>query len=160
MRRIWVVLAALALDACGSNALPPPNSVQSQFDPQASAIRIIVSDLQPLFAANLIAPDGSRYPATAVTLISGPHVDYRPPPSLGIGIGGFGFSGCCSGFGSGVGVGFPLGQPTVSHVTDQYVGSAVIPVPVKYTQSWRAYHLEIEVGDRPVVLSAPAPPDG
>jgi hypothetical protein len=102
----------------------------------------------------------SRYPAIAVTLVSGPHVDYSPPPSIGIGVGGFGVSGRCSRFGSGLGVGLPLGRPTPSHVSDQYVGSAVIPVPVDYTQTWKAYRLEIQTGNRPVVAAAPAPSAG
>jgi hypothetical protein len=160
MREVGVAAIALALGACASNALPPPNSIQSQFDPQASAVRVLVSDLQPLSSADLLAPNGSRYPATAVTLVSGPHVDYSPPPSIGIGVGGFGFSGCCSGFGSGLGVGLPLGRPTPSHVSDQYVGSAVIPVPLDYSQTWKAYRLEIQVGNRPVVTAAPAPSAG
>jgi hypothetical protein len=98
MRKVGAAATALALGACASNALPPPNTMQSRFDPKASAVRVLVSDLQPLSSADLLAPDGSRYPAAAVTLLSGPHVDYGPPPSIGIGVGGFG---------SGVGVGLP-----------------------------------------------------
>jgi hypothetical protein len=124
-------------------------------------VRVLVNDLQPLSSADLLASDGSRYLATAVTLVSGPHVDYSPPPSVDIGVGGFGFSGCCSGFGSGLGVGLPLGRrPTPGHVSDQYVGSAVIPVPIDYSQIWKAYRLEIQVGNRPVVTAAPAPSTG
>jgi hypothetical protein len=157
MGKVWQILVALSVGACASNPLPPPNSVQSRFDPNESVVRVIVSDLQPLSAAALLSPDGNRIPAIAVALVSGPHVDYNPPPSVGIGIGGFGFSGCCSGFGSGVGVGMPLGQPTPSHVTDQYIGSAVIPVPSDYRQTWGRYRLELQVGTRPLVLNAPAP---
>jgi hypothetical protein len=122
MKEACIVATALALGACASNALPSPNSVQSRFDPEVSSVRVIVSDLQPLSAADLLGPDGNRYPATAVTLVSGPHVDYRPPPSIGIGVGGFGFSGCCSGFGSGLGVGVPLGGPTPSHASSWAFG--------------------------------------
>jgi hypothetical protein len=159
MGRSWPVLVALSLAACASNPLPPPNSVQSRFDPQVAAVRVMVSDLQPLTAANLLGPDGNRIPATAVTLVSGPHVDYNPPPSVGFGIGGFGFSRG-AGFGSGVGVGLPIGGPTPNHVDDQYVGSAVIPVPGNYSQTWSTYRLEIQVGNRPMVLAAPAPSAG
>jgi hypothetical protein len=88
------------------------------------------------------------------------HVDYNPPPSLGIGIGGFGFNGCCAGFGSGLGVGLPLGKPTPSHVSDQYIASAIIPVPGNYIQSWAGFHLEVQVGNRPLVVAAPAPSVG
>jgi hypothetical protein len=64
----------------------------------------MVSDIAPAAAAALLDPHGERYSAAAVTVLSGPQIAYNPPPTLGIGIGGFGFSGCCSGFGSGVGV--------------------------------------------------------
>jgi hypothetical protein len=159
MGKVWPLLAALSLGACASNPLPPPNSVQSKFDPLVGAVRVMVSDLQPLSAADLLGPDGTRLPASAVTLVSGPHVDYSPPPSVGIGIGGFGFSRG-GGFGSGVGVGMPLGSPTPTHVDDQYIGSAVIPVPGDYNQTWSTYRLEIQVGNRPMILAAPAPSAG
>jgi hypothetical protein len=84
------------------------------------------------------------------------HVDYQPPPSIGLGIGGFGFSRG-GGFGTGVGVGVPLGGPTPSHVSDQYVGSAVIPVPPNYDQTWSGYRIEVQVGSRLLVLVAPSP---
>jgi DNA-binding NarL/FixJ family response regulator len=47
MGRSWPVLIALSLTACASNPLPPPNSVQSRFDSQVAAVRVMVSDLQP-----------------------------------------------------------------------------------------------------------------
>jgi hypothetical protein len=156
MSKPWVVFIAVVLGACASNPLPAPNSIQSRYDPQIGAVRIVVSDLQPLSAVDLLSPDGSRYPATAVTLVSGPHVDYQQPPSVGIGIGGFGFGGG-GGFGSGVGVGMPLGGPRPSHVSDQYIGSAVIPVPADYGQTWSGYRIEIQVGNRPLVMVAPQP---
>jgi hypothetical protein len=160
VRKVVIVLVASALAGCASNPLPPPNSVNASFDPRAAAVRLVVSDLQPLSAADLLGPDGKRFAASAVTLVSGPHVDYSPPPSIGLGIGGFGFSGCCSGFGSGLGVGLPLGGPRPTHVSDQYIGSAVIPVPQDYNQTWPAYRVEIQVGNRPLVVAAPAPSAG
>jgi hypothetical protein len=159
MGRIWPVLIVLSLAACASNPLPPPNSVRSHFDPLIGAVRVMVSDLQPLTAADLLGSEGTRISATTITLVSGPHVDYNPPPSLGIGIGGFGFSHG-AGFGSGVGVGLPIGGPSPSHVDDQYIGVAVIPVPGNYGQTWSTYRLEIQVGNRPMVLAAPAPSAG
>jgi hypothetical protein len=159
MGKVWPFVVALSLGACASNPPPPPNSVQSRFDPRVGAVRVMVSDLQPLSAADLLGPDGTRLPASAVTLVSGPHVDYSPPPSVGIGIGGFGFSRG-GGFGSGVGVGMPLGGPTPTHVDDQYIGSAVIPVPSDYNQTWSTYRLEIQVGNRPMILAAPVPSAG
>jgi hypothetical protein len=156
-----MVLAAATLAGCASNPLPPPNSVKTSFDhPRNAVVRLLVSDLQPLSTADLLGPDGKRFAASAVTLVSGPHVDYSPPPSIGLGIGEFGFSGCCSGFGSGLGVGLPLGGPRPTHVSDQYIGSAVIPVPQDYNQTWPAYRVEIQIGNRPFVVAAPAPSAG
>ena len=45
MGKFRPILIALALSACASNPLPPLNSAQSRFDPQVSAVRIIVSDI-------------------------------------------------------------------------------------------------------------------
>ena len=89
--------------------------------------------------------------------MSGPHVLYNPPPSVGLGIGGFGFSGCCSGFGSGIGFGVPVGRPTLAEVSDQYVASAQIPVPPDYASDWSRYHVEVYAGAQPMTLAAPAP---
>ena len=100
---------------------------------------------------------GTRYPAAGIALVSGPHVLYNPPPSVGFGIGGFGFSGCCSGFGSGIGVGLPVGGPTPAEVSDQYVASALIPLPPDYASNWSRYHVEVSAGAQPMNLAAPAP---
>jgi hypothetical protein len=159
-RRTFIVLVALALAGCAGNALPPPNSAQAQFDGREQAVRVVISNIQPVSSAALIGPDGSRIPATAVALISGPHVEYSAPPSVGLGIGGFGFGGCCSGFGSGVGVGLPLGGPSPSRVDDQYVASAVIPAPPDYAQRWGEYRVQVQIGDRPMFFAAPAPSAG
>ncbi len=156
MKTPWIALLVTSLSACAPNPLPAPNSIRSSFDPRDNAVHVIVSDLQPLSAADLLAPDGTRFSAAAVSLLSGPHVDYQQPPSIGLGIGGFGF-GSGGGFGTGLGVGVPLGQPTPSHVSDQYVGSAVIPVPSNYSQTWGSFRIEIQVGNRSVVLVAPPP---
>jgi hypothetical protein len=158
MRRIAVVALALALAGCASRVeLPAPNTAQARFEPQQGAVRVMVSGLAPANAAELLAPDGGRYPAAAVTLLSTPHVAYNPPPTVGLGIGGFGFSGCCSGFGSGIGFDVPVGRPTVAAVSDQYISSAVIPVPADYAQHWSSYRVQVRVGNRALLLSAPPP---
>jgi hypothetical protein len=74
-------------------------------------VQEMVNKLQPPTAAALVANDGTRYPASGIALVSAHHVLYNPPPSIRLGIGGFGFSGCCSGFGSGIGIGVPVGRP-------------------------------------------------
>ena len=102
--------------------------------------------------------DGRRYPAVGFfSLISGPHVLYNPLPSIGFGIGGFGFTGCCSAIGSGVGFGVPVGGPTVAEASDQYVTSALITVPSEYQQYWSQYRLEVAAGGQGMALAAPAP---
>ena len=157
MRRLASIMLAIAMTACAGPRLPPPNSATAQFDPKSHAIQVWVSGLQPPSSVMLIAPDGTRYPASALSIVSGPHVLYNPPPSISLGFGGFGFSGCCSSFGSGIGVGMPVGQPKPAEVSDQYVVSALIAAPADYAQSWPNYRLEVQVNNRPIMLAAPSP---
>lgn len=164
MIRHWTItfatFAAINLAGCAGSGLPSPNSAQAEFESRDQSIRIMVSETQPTTAAALIAPDGTRIPASAITPLSGPHVEYSAPPSLGLGIGGFGFGGCCSGFGSGIGLGLPLGGPTATRVDDQFVTAAVIPAPPDYPARWQAYRVEVVVGNRPLLLAAPPPAAG
>jgi hypothetical protein len=156
--RLALLLAVVALlCACSGPKLPAPNSADVRYDQRERAVQLMVSGMQPASAAALVASDGARYPASGIALISGPHVLYNPPPSIGLGIGGFGISGCCTGFGSGVGVGLPVGRPTPADVSDQYVASALIPVPADYAANWTTYHLEVSVGEQVMRLSAPSP---
>jgi hypothetical protein len=156
MRFFTLVIIAL-LAACGGPKLPAPNSADVRYDERERALQVMVSSLQPPTAVALVANDGAHYAAAGISLVSGPHVLYNAPPSVGLGIGGFGFSGCCSGFGSGIGFGVPVGSPTVAEVSDQYVASALIPVPADYATSWNSYHLEVSVGEQLMSLAAPSP---
>ena len=156
--RFSLLLTIGLLVACTGPTLPAPNSADVRYDGRDRAVQVMVSSLQPASAAALVANDGTRYPAAGISLVSGPHVLYNPPPSIGLGIGGFGFSGCCSGFGSGIGVGLPVGRPTPAEVSDQYVASALIPVPPDYFSNWSLYHVEILAGAQPMSFAAPAPP--
>ena len=161
MRRRAAAALVLTLAACASGArVPAPNTAQARFNPQQGAVQVMISDIAPATAALLWGPDGSRYPAAAVSLLSGPHIAYNPPPTLGFGIGGFGFSGCCSGFGSGLGIDVPVGQPTPAAVSDQYISSAVIPVPADYAQHWSGYRVQVQLGNRALLLTAPPPASG
>jgi len=155
MRFCLLVLVAM-LAACGPR-LPPPNSADARYDGQQRAVQVRVSSLQPPAGVALVATDGRRYPAAGIALVSGPHVLYNAPPSVGIGIGGFGFSGCCSAFGSGVGVGLPVGQPTPGEISDQYVASALISAPPDYATNWSQYHVEVSAGGQAMNLTAPSP---
>ena len=153
----FVVLAIVALLAACGPRLPPPNSAQAQYDGRQQAVQVMVSSLQPPSAVALVSPDGHRYPASGIALLSGPHVLYNPPPSISLGIGGFGFSGCCSAFGSGLGVGVPVGQPTPAEISDQFVASALIPSPPDYAANWTQYHVEVLAGGQALSLAAPHP---
>ena len=154
--RLAVLAIVALLAACGPR-LPPPNSAQAQYDGRQQAVQVMVSSLQPPSAVALVSADGHRYPASGIALLSGPHVLYNPPPSISFGIGGFGFSGCCSAFGSGLGVGVPVGQPTPAEISDQFVTSALVPVPADYAQHWTQYRLEVDVGNQRMAVVAPAP---
>jgi hypothetical protein len=152
--RLLAIVALLA--ACGPR-LPPPNSAQAQYDGGQQAVQVTVSSLQPPTTVALVSPDGDRYPASGIALLSGPHVLYNPPPSISLGIGGFGFSGCCSAFGSGLGVGLPVGQPTPAEISDQFVASALIPSPPDYMANWSQYHVEVWAGGQALNVAAPHP---
>jgi hypothetical protein len=153
--RVLVVVAALS--GCAGPRMPAPNSAFAEYDARDHAVHVMVSGMQPASDVALVGPDGSRYAAAGLTVISGPHVLYNPPPSIGFGIGGFGFSGCCSAIGSGIGLGVPVGSPTVAEASDQYVTSALITVPPDYQQQWSKYRLEVAAGNQPMGVAAPAP---
>jgi hypothetical protein len=156
---LWFAGVA-TLAACSGPKLPTPNSADARYDGRDQAVQVMVSGIQPASAAALVSNDGKRYPASGIAIVSGPHVLYNPPPSVGIGFGGFGFSGCCSGFGSGIGVDVPVGGPTPAEISDQYVASALIPLPGDYAANWSTYHLEVSVGGQWINLPAPAPAAG
>jgi len=42
-------------------------------------------------------------------------------------------------------------------VSDQYVASALIPVPADYATNWANYHLQVWIGNQSMILAAPAP---
>ncbi len=144
------------LVAC-SSSVPPSNGIQARYEPAAGAVQVLASNIRPMSDAELVAPDGSHYRTTGIVVVSGPHVLYNPPPSIGIGIGGFGFTGCCAGIGSGLGVGLPVGGPRPAAVSDQYLTSAAIPAPSDYARDWMNYRVQVRIGDNSVLLNAPSP---
>jgi hypothetical protein len=157
MIRAFFLLAVVALAACAGPRLPPPNGAIAEYDGRDHAVHVLISGLQPATEATLVDQDGRQYPAVGFSVISGPHVLYNPPPSIGFGIGGFGFTGCCSAIGSGVGFGVPVGGPTVAEASDQFVTSALITVPPEYQQHWSQYRLELAAGAQRMAVAAPAP---
>ena len=108
--RFFILVITGLLAACAGPKLPAPNSADVRYDGRDRVVQVMVSNLQPPTAAALVANDGTRYPASGIALVSAHHVLYNQPPSIRLGIGGFGFSGCCS-FGSGIGIGVPVGRP-------------------------------------------------
>jgi len=154
---LWIVpaLIALALGGCAGNALPPPNSVQTRFDPRVRAVQLLVSEREPIMQAELVRADGAPVQVGSVTLVSRPHVYYNPPPFVGVGVGGF---GC--GFGSAA---LPPGEPApmcVSEQSDQYVASVSIPVPEDYARRWTEYRVRLWIGNRWLAVAAPPPATG
>jgi len=146
-----VIVCAFALSACAGNPLPPANGVQATFDPATQAIQVIVSNAQAPYGAALVSDDGTHYPVT-LTLVSSPHVNYSAPPSIGLGLGGFGGD-----VGGGLGFGVPLGGPRPTGVDDQYVASAKFGVPPDYSQRWASYRVEVHVGPQAIQVAAPSP---
>ena len=157
MKRWLIAGMALTAAACASSKVPPPNAVQARYERSVGAVQVLVSNIRPMSDAELIGPGGSQYRTAGVVLVSAPHVVYNPPPSIGFGIGGFGFTGCCTGIGSGVGLDLPVGHPAPAAVSDQYLTSASIPVPADYSMNWAGYKLRIQLGDSAMLLNAPAP---
>ena len=150
MKRFWP-LFALLLAACAS-AEPSPNTARAAFIPQSNAIQVTVSDVQPATAGLLLAPNGSALPAAGINVVRTPYTAYNPPPSMGIGVGGFGGN-----FGTALGLGFPLGGPTPAYSSDQFVTSITFAPPPDYAQNWTQYRVEIQLGTRTLTLPAPNP---
>lgn len=148
--RRGVVPLCVALSACANNPLPPPNGVRATFDRSAQAIELVISNAQAPHDAALVGPDGTRYPLV-LTLVSGPHVNYSAPPSVGLGLGGFG-----GGVGGGLGFGVPLGSPHPTGVDDQYVVSTRFVAPPDYPQRWAQYRIEFQVGGQRLAIPAPS----
>ncbi len=146
-----IVALCLVLSACATNPLPPANGVRATFDRRAQVIQVIVSNAQPPHDAFLVTADGRRFPLV-LTLLSSPHVRYNAPPSVGLGLGGFGED-----IGGGLGFGVPLGGPRAAGVDDQYVASARFSAPPDYAQQWPGYHIEFSVGAQALQIPAPSP---
>jgi hypothetical protein len=147
-----LIALALLLAACSSDKAPSPNTAEAQFVPAANTIQVKVSDTQPASAGLLIGPDGATYPATLINVAQTPYTTYNPPPTLGLGIGGF--SGHV---GSGMGLGLPLGGPTPGYSSDQYVSTVTLPAPADYARNWQSYRVQVQVGNRAVTVAAPKP---
>jgi len=146
-----VFIACLTLGACAQNPLPPPNSIRASFDRNAQVIQFYVSNAVMPGEAWLVDANGSHI-AVPLTLVSGPHVIYTAPPTIGLGLGVFGWN-----VGGGTGVGVPLGSPRPSSVDDQFVAAAKVAAPPDYLQHWSQYRLQVTVGPQAFEIPAPSP---
>ena len=149
--RRGIISLCAVLSACASNPVPPPDGVRATFDRRTQSIEVVISNAQAPHDAALVGADGTRYPLV-LTLVSSPHVNYTAPPSVGLGIGGFG-----GGIGGGLGFGVPLGRPHPAGVDDQYIVSARFGAPPDYTQHWQQYLVEFGVGSQRLEIPAPSP---
>jgi hypothetical protein len=131
--------------------LPPPNSIRATFERSAQIIQLYVSNAQIPRGARLVDANGDQYPLP-LTVVSGPHVNYSTPPSVGLGLGGFGWN-----VGGGAGAGFPLGSPHPVGVDDQFIASARFGAPADYLQHWSQYHLVVDLGSQTLEIAAPSP---
>ena len=147
-----VLFLCAGLAACASNPLPPPNSIRATYDRDAPAIQVYVSNAQMPRDAYLVDAKGTRY-ALILTPVSGPHVNYSTPPTIGLGLGGFGGN-----VGGGAGVGFPLGSPHPTSVDNQFVASSRLLPPPDYLQRWSQYRVVVDLGTQ--AMEVPAPPPG
>ena len=146
-----VLFLCTGLVACASNPLPPPNSIRATYDQDAPAIQVYISNAQMPRDAYLVDVQGTRY-ALILTPVSGPHVNYSTPPTIGLGLGGFGGN-----VGGGADVGFPLGKPHPTGVDDQFVASSRIMPPPDYLQRWPQYHVVVDLGTQALEVPAPSP---
>jgi len=149
--RHCLVLLCATLAACAGNPLPAPNSIKATYDSAGNVIQVYISNAQMPHDAWLVDANGERYPL-ALTLVSGPHVNYSEPPSLGLGFGVFGWN-----VGGGTGVGIPLGTPQPTSVDDQFIASARFAAPADYAERWPQYRIVADVGPQAVEVPAPAP---
>ena len=151
MPLLVVMFLGSGLVACASNPLPPPNSIRATYDRDAPAIQIYISNAQIPRDAYLVDVNGARY-AFILTPLSGPHVNYSTPPTIGLGLGGFGGS-----VGGGAGVGFPLGSPHPTSVDNQFVATGRLLPPADYLQRWSQYHVVVDLGTQALEVPAPSP---
>ncbi len=151
MKRV-LVLACLAAAGCSSNGVPPANTAEARFVSGSNAIQVTVSDSSPASSAVLVGPNGTLYPAAGINVSQVPHTAYNPPPTISLGLGGFG-----SNLGAGLGLGFPVGGPSPAYTTDQYISNVTLPAPRDYASSWQSYQVQVQLGSRVVTMAAPPP---
>ncbi len=156
MKRVFAVLIlAVAATACAP-AAPPPPRVAAWLGETSGLVFMQVIATDTLQDARLTAPDGRRILAQRISQpasASGSET-WVGRPSVGIG----GSAGSSGGFGTGIGLSFPLGggssaQPAARSTQVEF---ALDPALLRdYRNRPEAWQLELNFGSR--VDSGPAP---
>lgn len=160
MKRVFAVLIlAVAATACAP-AAPPPPRVAAWLGETSGLLFMQVIATDTLQDARLTAPDGRKILAQRISLpapASGGEIS-AGRPSVGIG----GSAGSSGGFGTGIGLSFPLGGSGVGGGSAQpaarstQVEFALDPALLRdYRSRPEAWQLELNFGSR--VDSGPAP---
>ena len=154
-----VVAAFIVLNACGpAPPVPPPTVIAGWSGPDVIEVRTLGP--RPLEVAELIGPDGTTWPATAIRNDGRADAAKRRP-----GFGVFVEGGSSSGINPGVVIDLPMGSGS-ARPPGPFAGRAAIPLPdpARYRESWPDWRIRVRLGppaaDAPSALvPAPAPPD-
>lgn len=155
MKRIFAVLVLAVAAAACTPAAPPPPRVAAWLGETSGLLFMQVISTDALQDARLTAPDGRRILAQRISQpapASGSET-WAGRPSVGIG----GSAGSSGGFGTGIGLSFPLGggggKPAARSTQVEF---ALDPALLRdYRSRPEAWQLELNFGSR--VDSGPAP---
>jgi hypothetical protein len=182
---VAVGAAALALAACGGprtttgSGSAAGTPILASFAPNSTnVVQVSVQDRRPVDQVELIAPDGRVYLAQTVTRdqvvetydrygytrgYPPGYSEYPYGPRAGVGVGVFG--GSSGGFGTSIGLGFPLGGRSTVEREIGYKSVARIPIDdmAYYGATWQQWKTRIrfaepEGGARFIEIEAPPPP--
>lgn len=158
-RSVFAILFLLGLAACAGTSEPPPPRVAVWQGEQSGRLFMRVLADQPLRDARLLTPEGRQILTERVTQPEGsgsiPYDNSWNRPTFGIG----GAAGSSGGFGTGVGVSFPVGGGGTSRAPvaqSSQVEFALSPEQIaQYRSRTRDWTLELQF-DRGIA-SMPAP---
>jgi hypothetical protein len=159
-------ILALALTA-GCEQIPggPPAPVtpdlQWQTELLPDAVRVALYDRRAAWridSVTLVGPAGQAVPAREMTRVSGNTSGPGFGTSLGIG----GAYGSRSGFGTGVGLSFPLGGPGPGYAAERRTEAVIpLPDPASYHRDPSRWHIEVSMSApfaaQPYHATIPAP---
>jgi hypothetical protein len=170
MARLAIAALLLLLAACSSDngsgaTAQAPNA---RFAPDAAdVVEVRITDRLPLEAAELVAPDGSSVAARDIQRdrIVEQRQPVRAGPAFGVGV----FGGSGGHFGTGAGIGFPIGgygyESGPGETRVQSLARIEIPDMAAYRAGWPNWKVRLklgttEAGNRTIEIPAPRPPEG